>query len=90
MTEIPVLIKLPIQEGLLQNGRLLEDMPRGVKFNGKFGWSFAFELNKCQVAISKATEDPVALVNLDTMCAVSIRPASEYPRSAELLADSRT
>ena len=89
MDPIPVLINLPIQVGFLQNGRLLENMPEGIKFVGEFGMSFAFELNQCLTVIAKGIKDPVALVNLDTMCAVGIRPASDYPRSRELLVASR-
>lgn len=88
MDQIPVLIDLPIERGLLQNGRLLTDMPEGIKFVGKFGSQFSFEMDRHLATVAERTEDPVALIDLNILRAVQIKPASIYPRSVELLVTS--
>lgn len=64
-------------------------MPGGIKFTGQFGDSFPVEMTPCQVIMSRSMENPVAIVDLEELNVVEIKPGSEYPRIEELLSVPR-
>lgn len=73
MTLVPILVDLSAGlKGYIQNGTLMEDMPEGLLFTGKRGHSFTFEMSPELLERARKLHKPVALVDLDTLCAQDI------------------
>lgn len=75
MAYVSVLIDLASigPAGYLTSGTLLNDMPDGLKFTGKRGDWFTFETPRELQSRLRDLARPVALVDLDTLCAVDIK-----------------
>ena len=84
MILIPVLMGGIHPRGGLHSGWLLEDMPPGLLFTGKRGYAFTFEITSGLADQARQTEQPVALVDLDTLCAVEVKPGLEFPQIEQL------